>query len=52
MDRRETVVALLALGVSGTAYAQASRFAFVVVRRDGGWPIVHHRSSVRPKPAR
>lgn len=28
-----------------------ARFTFILVRRDEGWRIVHHHSSIRPKPA-
>ena len=37
--------------VNGQKVVTPARFTFVLVRRDEGWRIVHHHSSVRPKPA-
>jgi uncharacterized protein (TIGR02246 family) len=33
----------------GKEVVTPARFTFIMVRRDGGWKIVHHHSSVRPK---
>ena len=37
--------------VNGQQVVTPARFTFILVRRDEGWRIVHHHSSVRPKPA-
>jgi uncharacterized protein (TIGR02246 family) len=37
--------------VRGKEVVTPARFTFIFVRRDEGWRIVHHHSSVRPKPA-
>jgi uncharacterized protein (TIGR02246 family) len=34
----------------GQPFALQGRYTFVVVKREGNWKIVHHHSSVRPKP--
>ena len=36
--------------VNGQQVVTPARFTFILVRRDEGWRIVHHHSSVRPKP--
>lgn len=36
---------------AGQPAVTPARFTFILVRRDEGWRIVHHHSSVRPKPA-
>jgi uncharacterized protein (TIGR02246 family) len=36
--------------VNGQAVPTPSRFSMVVMRRNGAWLIVHHHSSVLPKP--
>ena len=34
----------------GQPFALSARYTFIVVKRDGNWKIVHHHSSLRPKP--
>ena len=36
--------------VNGQQVVAPARFTFILVRRDEGWRIVHHHSSLRPKP--
>jgi hypothetical protein len=38
------------LHVSGEAAIIPSRFTIALVRRNGAWLILHHHSSVLPKP--
>jgi len=57
-ERRMVVLSdetVLGTGFYGSTLMQdgqpAARFTMILVKRDGDWVILHHHSSLRPKPA-